>query len=503
MAGWSLRRPRFRAAQRNNWGGAVGPALRDTHPKGEPCDDPHTARHYHPATVPAAARADVERLEADLEELAKTHGEASDVMIALRAQVEKARADLAERRTEAFKFRLEQKAAVLKRQADLAERHSRERRMKHLFCTILAAGATLAAGCAGEQAGGPGTAVVRVAPASAAADADAIETFCTHLASDEVLGDALKHLAESPGGADPYTGPDAAARLRADLQIERLRQTNLVGVHLAAGPLQRRTRVIRAIVEAALRLEPTAREKRLADLDEEQRTLTQTVEEAERRLWDLRQRLGLATTDAASDPRQMLLDAIQDLAAKKQPEFDAARDAWQRFQNLHARPPGRTEAKDTAALLAAYPDLAEEVERDPKVIAARVLAEEMERQTQEVAKTHGEASDVLIALRAQVEKTRADLAERRTEAFKFRLEQKAALLKRQADLAERDGAELARQIAQARTAAESIAADLETFRAEERRVEDLRARLTGVEEEAERLRVATAAGAALQVVQWP
>jgi DNA repair exonuclease SbcCD ATPase subunit len=347
--------------------------------------------------------------------------------------------------------------------------------------------------------------VVRIEwPDGAPATPAMLEEQRTELVSDAVLAGALARLAKAGGAPEPYGGPDAVARLRADLRVERVPGADCISVRLEGGPEDRRAPVVRAVLEAFVQSRSeheSSRGERRKKIETERDSLRPRIADAERQLADLRSKLGLATTDPAADERRVRLDALRDLATRKQPEFEAARDAWQEFKDLYVR---AAEADNTAILYGGYPELAEEVEREPKVIAARVLAEEMERQAEEVAKTHGEAADVMIALRVQVEKARADLAERRIEAFKERLEQKAAMLKRQADLAERDQAELARETAEARAAAERIAPDVETFRRHENELADLRARLGEVEEALTRLRVEAAVGRpAATVVQWP
>ncbi|MCX5648045.1 MAG: hypothetical protein NTX40_02940, partial [Planctomycetota bacterium] len=81
---------------------------------------------------------------------------------------------------------------------------------------------------------------------------------------------------------------------------------------------------------------------------------------------------------------------------------------------------------------------------------------------------------------------------------------KAAILRRDRDRAVRDEKELAREMGEARTAAERIAPDVETFRQHEKALADLRTRLGETEEELTRLRVEASVGQpAATVVQWP
>ena len=371
---------------------------------------------------------------------------------------------------------------------------------------ILALGAVaaLAGGCKSES-GSPGAGVVRIEwPDGTPATPDMLEEQRTELESDAVLADALARLAKAGGAPEPYGGPDAVARLRADLRVERVPATDCLDVRLEGGPEDRRASVVRAVLEAFVQFKSeheSGRGERRKKLETERNSLRRRAADAERNLGELRTRLGLATTDPAADERQVRLDALGTLADRRRPEFDRAKAEWNKFQALQAQ---AADAKDAAVFLKAYPPIAEAIESDPSVAGARAEVERLEKNLEQLLMKYGPDTDAVRQARDKIEQARAELRICRAPLAQALLEEKAAILRRDRDRAVRDEAELARETAEARAAVERIGPDVETFRRHEKESADLRTRLGEVEEELTRLRVEASVGRpAATVVQWP
>jgi len=378
--------------------------------------------------------------------------------------------------------------------------------MRGISWGILALGAVaaLAAGCKSEPAG-PGAGVVRIEwPDGAPATPAMLEEQRTELESDAVLADALARLAKAGGAAEPYGGPDAVARLRADLRVERVPGTDCLGVRLEGGPEDRRASVVRAVLEAFVQSKSeheSGRGERRKKLETERDSLRRRAADAERDLGELRTRLGLATTDPAADERRVRLDALTALADRRRPEFDRAKAEWDKFQALQAQ---AADAKNAAILLKAYPPIAEAIESDPGVAGARAEVERLEKNLESLRAKYGPDTAAVQQMVAKLEEARAELRICRVPLAQALLEEKAAILRRDRDRAIRYEEELAREIAEARAAADRIASDIETFRRHENALADLRARLGETEEALTRLRVEAVVGRpAATVVQWP
>jgi len=379
--------------------------------------------------------------------------------------------------------------------------------MNRSFYPILALVASLGAiagGCKSES-GAPGTGVVRIEwPDGAPATPAMLEEQRTELESDAILADALARLAKAGGAPEPYGGPDAVARLRADLRVERVPGADCLSVRLEGGPEDRRASVVRAVLEAfvASKSEPeSGRGERRKKIETERDSLRPRIADAERNLGELRTRLGLATTDPAADERRVRLDALTALSDRRRPAFDRAKAEWDKFQALQAQ---AADAKDAAGLLKAYPRIAEAIESDPSVAGARAEVERLEKTLEQLLTKYGPDTDAVRQALAKLEEARAELRICRAPLAQALLEEKAAILRRDRDRAVRDEEDLARELAAARAAAERIAPDVETFRRHEKALADLRAHLGEVEEELTRLRVEEAVGRpAATVVQWP
>ena len=376
--------------------------------------------------------------------------------------------------------------------------------MKRALYPILAACAVLAGGCKSEP-GAPGAGVVRIEwPDGAPATPAMLEEQRTELVSDAVLADALARLAKAGGAAEPYGGPDAVTRLRADLRVERVPGADCLGVRLEGGPEDRRASVVRAVLEAFVQSKSereSGRDERRKELETERDSLRRRAADAERDLGELRTRLGLATTDPAADERRVRLDALGALADRRRPAFDRAKAAWDEFQTLQAQ---AADAKNAAVFLKAYPQIAEAIESDPGVAGARAEVERLEKNLEQLLTKYGPDTDAVRQAREKIDQARAELQICRTPLAQALLEEKAAVLRRDRDRAVRDEEELAREMGEARAAAERIAPDVETFRRHEKELADLRARLGEVEEELTRLRVEASVGQpAATVVQWP
>jgi len=369
---------------------------------------------------------------------------------------------------------------------------------------ILALGAVaaLAAGCKSESAA-PGAGVVRIEwPDGAPATPAMLEEQRTELASDAVLADALARLAKEGGAPEPYGGPDAVARLRADLRVERVPGADCLGVRLEGGPENRRASVVRAVLEAFVASKSDrGRDERRKKIETERDSLRRRAADAERNLGELRTRLGLVTTDPAADERRVRLDALGALADRRRPAFDRAKAEWNEFQALQAQ---AADAKDAAVFLKAYPPIAEAIESDPGVAGARAEVERLEKNLESLRAKYGNDAEPVRRMLDKLEEARAELRICRAPLAQALLEEKAAILRRDRDRAVRDEGELARETGEARAAAERIAPDVETFRRHEKASADLRARLGEVEEELTRLRVEASVGQpAATVVQWP
>jgi hypothetical protein len=369
---------------------------------------------------------------------------------------------------------------------------------------ILALGAVaaLAAGCKSESAA-PGAGVVRIEwPDGAPATPAMLEEQRTELASDAVLADALARLAKEGGAAEPYGGPDAVARLRADLRVERVPGADCLGVRLEGGPENRRASVVRAVLEAFVASKSDrGRDERRKKIETERDSLRRRAADAERNLGELRTRLGLVTTDPAADERRVRLDALGALADRRRPAFDRAKAEWNEFQALQAQ---AADAKNAAVFLKAYPRIAEAIESDPGVAGARAEVERLEKNLESLRAKYGNDAEPVRRMLDKLEEARAELRICRAPLAQALLEEKAAILRRDRDRAVRDEGELARETGEARAAAERIAPDVETFRRHEKASADLRARLGEVEEELTRLRVEASVGQpAATVVQWP
>jgi len=371
---------------------------------------------------------------------------------------------------------------------------------------ILALGAVaaLAGGCKSESAA-PGAGVVRIEwPDGAPATPAMIEEQRTELVSDAVLAGALARLAKAGGAPEPYGGPDAVARLRADLRVERVPGADCISVRLEGGPENRRAAVVRAVLEAFVRSRnerESGRGEHRKELETERDSLRRRAADAERDLGELRTRLGLVTTDPAADERRVRLDALTALADRRRPEFDRAKAEWDKFQAIQAQ---AADAKDAAVFLKAYPPIAEAIESDPGVAGARAEVERLEKNLASLRAKYGDDAEPVRQMVAKLEEARAELRICRAPLAQALLEEKAAILRRDRDRAVRYEEELKRVTAEARTAAEQIAPDVETFRQHEKALADLRARLAETEEELTRLRVEASVGQpAATVVQWP
>jgi hypothetical protein len=329
-----------------------------------------------------------------------------------------------------------------------------------------------------------------------------LEEQRTELASDAVLADALARLAKEGGAAEPYGGPDAVARLRADLRVERVPATDCLDVRLEGGPENRRASVVRAVLEAFVASKSDrGRDERRKKIETERDSLRRRAADAERNLGELRTRLGLVTTDPAADERRVRLDALGALADRRRPAFDRAKAEWNEFQALQAQ---AADAKDAAVFLKAYPPIAEAIESDPGVAGARAEVERLEKNLESLRAKYGNDAEPVRRMLDKLEEARAELRICRAPLAQALLEEKAAILRRDRDRAVRDEGELARETGEARAAAERIAPDVETFRRHEKASADLRARLGEVEEELTRLRVEASVGQpAATVVQWP
>ena len=378
--------------------------------------------------------------------------------------------------------------------------------MRGTLWGILALGAVaaLTGGCKSES-GAPGAGVVRIEwPDGAPATPAMLEEQRTELASDAILADALARLAKEGGAPEPYGGPDAVARLRADLRVERVPATDCLSVRIEGGPENRRASVVRAVLEAFVQSKSehkSGRDERRKELETERDSLRPRIADAERNLGELRTRLGLVTTDPAADERRVRLDALGELAARRRPAFDRAKAEWNEFQALQAQ---AADAKNAAVFLKAYPPIAEAIESDPGVAGARAEVERLEKNLESLRAKYGDDAAAVRRMLAKLEEARAELQVCRAPLAQGLLEEKAAILRRDRDRAVRDEEELAREIAEARAAAERIAPDVETFRRNEKALADLRARLGETKEELTRLRVEASVGQpAATVVQWP
>jgi uncharacterized protein involved in exopolysaccharide biosynthesis len=275
-----------------------------------------------------------------------------------------------------------------------------------------------------------------------------VEAQALSIKNYRVLDAALKELGDKQS---LYGGSGAAQGLGADLRVMYIPNTLNILVSLRG---RHREEVHQIVTQVLTQYTAQIKDDRnQLDLDRQRELRTERddlrsqLTDLGRRLSALRDESNIIVTDERQSEQMSRLTALTQQLTVAQVQLAEAKSSWDQFQKLRQQ---AEEGKDMTPVLMAFPDVMENLRRDPNVMSA----------TQQVSRAAEEQQ-------AALQTAQNDLQAKQSEALGQLFQQQAATLKSKYDRARDAEAELLGRLGEARAAALGAAKLTADYRARE------------------------------------
>jgi len=329
-----------------------------------------------------------------------------------------------------------------------------------------------------------------------------IEAQVLAIKNYRVLDAALQKLG---GQQTTYSGAGAVLALSEDLRVMYIPNTQDISVSLRGRHREEVKEIVAEVLtQYTTQLEDSRKQldsKRQSDLTTERNDLRSQLTDLGRRLSDLREQTSILVTDERQSEQMARVVALTQQLTNAQVQLAEAKSAWDQFQKLRQQ---AEEGKDMTPVLMAFPDVMENLRRDPNIMAATQAVSRASEELQAVKARFGPKNDFVVRAEAALQSAQNDLQAKQSEALGQLFQQQAATLKSKYDRTRDAETELLSRLAEARSAALGAAKLTADYRAREAEFNRTQTLLNTVSEGLERMRISSAlARTNIQVTRTP
>jgi len=329
-----------------------------------------------------------------------------------------------------------------------------------------------------------------------------VEAQALAIKNYRVLDATLKEL---EGKQSLYVGSGAVQNLGLDLRVMYIPNTLNILVSLRGRHREEVHQIVTQILtQYTAQLEEDRRktdEKRQRDLRTERDDLRSQLTDLGRRLSVLRDESSIIVTDERQSEQMARVTALTMQLTTAQVQLAEAKSSWDQFEKLRRV---AEEGKDMTPVLMAFPDVMENLRRDPNIMLSTQQVSRAAEELQALKARFGPKNDFVLRGEAALQTAQNDLQAKQSEALGQLFQQQAATLKSKYDRARDAEAELLSRLAEARTAALGAAKLTAEYRAREADFNRTQTLLNTVSEGLERMRISSAlARPNISVRNWP
>ena len=323
------------------------------------------------------------------------------------------------------------------------------------------------------------------------------------LHSEQMLDAALKQLEVK---LPDYSGPGGAHNLARDLQVIFSPNTQYISVSLKGRDKEGVQRIVVAVLDKYISQVIADRNKVDADrrrgLEDERNDLRRQVEKLSQDLNNYRRESSVVVTDDRSSEQLAKLTALIRQLTDTQMDLAEAAAAWNQFQELREQLEKNQEL--TPALLAAFPELMDQLHRDPGILAATENTSRLGQDLQGIEQRFGPKHETVIRLKAAYQTAQNDLQSKQNDVLGQLYQQQAAVLKTKFDRLRGAEADLLNRVAEARAQAVDAARLTADYRGREDELRRVSTLLGTVTDGLERMRISiTLTRPNIRILQYP
>ena len=317
-----------------------------------------------------------------------------------------------------------------------------------------------------------------------------------------VLDAALKDL---EGKQTLYSGGGAVLDLAEDLRVMYIPNTQNILVSLRGRHREEVQQIVtQVLTQYTIQIKDDRRQldaDRQSELRTERNDLQNQLVELGRRLSALRDESSIIVTDERQSEQMARVTALTVQLTTAQVQLAEAKSSWDQFEKLRRV---AEEGKDMTPVLMAFPDVMENLRRDPNIMLSTQQVSRAAEELQALKARFGPKNDFVLRAEAALQTAQNDLQAKQSEALGQLFQQQAATLKSRYDRARDAEAELLSRLAEARTAALGAAKLTAEYRAREAEFTRTQTLLSTVSDGLERMRISSLiARPNIRVTRWP
>jgi succinoglycan biosynthesis transport protein ExoP len=317
-----------------------------------------------------------------------------------------------------------------------------------------------------------------------------------------VLDAALKDL---EGKQTLYSGSGAVLDLSENLRVMYIPNTQNILVSLRGRHREEVQQIVSQVLTQYTTQIKDDRAQLDADRQRELRTerddLRNQLTELGRRLSALRDESSIIVTDERQSEQMARVTALTVQLTTAQVQLAEAKSSWDQFEKLRRV---AEEGKDMTPVLMAFPDVMENLRRDPNILSSTQQVSRAAEELQALKARFGPKNDFVLRGEVALQTAQNELQAKQSEALGQLFQQQAATLKSRYDRARDAEAELLSRLAEARTAALGAAKLTADYRARESEFNRTQTLLNTVSEGLERMRISSALTRPnIRVTRWP
>ena len=329
-----------------------------------------------------------------------------------------------------------------------------------------------------------------------------MQTQVLALRSERMINEALKQL---EGKQSLYFGATGAHDLSRDLQIMFTPNTQNIFVSLKGRDKEGVQRIVVAVLDQYIAQVNDDRNKTDAErrrgLDDERNDLRRQVDKLSQDLANYRREQSVVVTDDRSSEQLTKLTALMRQLTDTQVALAEANAAWNQFQELREQ---AEKGKDLTPALAAFPEVMDQLRRDPGVLGATESVSRFAQELQGLEQRFGPKHETVVRMKAAYQVAQNDLQTKQNDVLGQLFTQQAAVLKNKYERLRGAEAELLNRVAEARTQAVDAARMTAEYRAREDEYRRVAALLNTVTDGLARMRISTSlARPNIRVAQYP
>ncbi|MCX5684099.1 MAG: Wzz/FepE/Etk N-terminal domain-containing protein, partial [Planctomycetota bacterium] len=242
-----------------------------------------------------------------------------------------------------------------------------------------------------------------------------VEAQALSIKSYRVLDAALKDL---EGKQSLYVGSGAVQNLGLDLRVMYIPNTLNILVSLRG---RHREEVHQIVTQILTQYTVQIKDERVqldADRQRELRTerddLRSQLTDLGRRLSALRDESSILVTDERQSEQMARVTALTQQLTVAQVQLAEAKSSWDQFQKLRQQ---AEEGKDMTPVLMAFPDVMENLRRDPNILSATQQVSRAAEELQALKARFGPKNDFVVRSEAAMQTAQNDLQAKQSEAL--------------------------------------------------------------------------------------